>query len=181
MRRSCIAFLALVLAAPSGLAAQREGGPNQALPPLTLQAALAQARANSQPLRAAQTAAQIAAEDRVQARAALLPSISGFGQYIHTQPNGTPSGVFVANDGPKVYNVWATAHGDLFAPGRWADYRSAAAAEAVARAKADVAARGLVSTVVQNFYAVVAAVRKAAAAQQSLGEARQFLEITQRQ
>ena len=54
-------------------------------------------------------------------------------------------GVFIANDGPHVYNAWVTAHGDLFAPQRFADYRVAAAAEAVARAKADLATRGLTS------------------------------------
>ena len=93
------------------------------------------ARANSQQLRTALTAAQLATEDRVQARAALLPGLNGFAQHIYTEPNGTPSGVFVANDGPRVYNAQAIAHGDLFAPTKWADY-SAAAAEAVARAKA---------------------------------------------
>ena len=51
----------------------------------------------------------------------------------------------------------------------------------VARAKADVAGRGLVATVVQNYYTLVAAGRKAASAQQSLREAQQFLDITQRQ
>src|SRR4051812_13704638 len=150
-------------------------------PPLTVESALAKARLNGQTLAAAQTAARIAAEDRVQARAALLPSLSGFAQYIYTQPNGTPSGVFVANDGPKIYNAWGTVHGEVFSPGRWADYRSAGAAEAVARARADVAARGLVSTVVQNFYTLVAAVRKATSAQQGLAEAEQFLGITERQ
>src|SRR5207237_611789 len=45
--------------------------------PLTLQAALTLARANSQQVRAALAAAQLAAEDRVQARANLLPSVSG--------------------------------------------------------------------------------------------------------
>jgi outer membrane protein TolC len=39
----------------------------------------------------------------------------------------------------------------------------------------------MVATVVQNFYTLVAAVRKAASAQQSLREAQQFLDITQRQ
>src|SRR5437867_4442354 len=43
--------------------------------PLTLQTALALARANSQQLRSALFAAQLAAEDRVQARAALLPGV----------------------------------------------------------------------------------------------------------
>jgi len=150
-------------------------------PPLTLASALAQARLYSQPLLTALTAAQMATEDRVQARAALLPSVNGFSQYIHTQPNGTSSGVFVSNDGPQVYNTWANAHADIFAPQKWADYRASAAAEAVARARADVATRGLVATVVQNYYGLVAAGRKVASAQQSLAEATQFLDITGKQ
>src|SRR5438445_2772900 len=59
--------------------------------PLTLQDALAQARANSQAFRSAQLAADLAREDRKQARAALLPSLSGFSQFIYTEPNGTTS------------------------------------------------------------------------------------------
>ena len=149
--------------------------------PLTLQAALELARANSQQFRSAQLASDLASEDRKQARAALLPSLNGFGQFIYTEPNGTPSGVFVPNDGPRVYTTWLNVHGELFSPGKWAEYRSTAAAEAVARAKADVAGRGLVATVVQNYYTLVAAVRKAASAQQSLREAQQFLDITERQ
>jgi len=160
-------------------AAQVSAAPDAA--PLTLQAALAQARANSQQLRSALLTAQLATEDRVQARAGLLPGVNGFLQHIYTEPNGTPSGVFVANDGPRVYNAWITAHGDLFSPQRWADYRVAAAAEAVARARADLATRGLVATIVQNYYALVAAVRKAASALQSVSEAQTFLDITQRQ
>jgi outer membrane protein TolC len=177
-----ILIAALIAALGSFASAQTATPPPSAAdPPLTLESALARARANSQVLVAAQTAAGIAAEDRVQARAGLLPSLSGFGQYIYTQPNGTPSGIFVANDGPKVYNAWGTVHGDVFSPGKWADYRSANAAAAVARARADVATRGLVSTIVQSFYTLVAAVRKATSAQQGLTEAEQFLDITERQ
>jgi outer membrane protein TolC len=149
--------------------------------PLTLQAALALARSNSETFLAARSAAQLAVQDRKQARAALLPSISAVTQYIHTQPNGTPSGIWVPNDGPHVYDMYGTIHADVFAPGKWADYRAAAAAEAVARARAEVAARGLVSTVVQDFYMLVAAQRKAISAQQSLTEAQQFLDLTRRQ
>jgi outer membrane protein TolC len=141
---------------------------------------LAQARSNAQQFRAAELAFQLAIEDRKQARAALFPALSEFSQYIRTQPNGTPSGVFVANDGPNIYNTWLTVHGDVFAPGRWADYRAASAAEAVARARADVAGRGLVATIVQNYYTLIAAMHKAISAQQSLQEAEQLLDITQR-
>jgi outer membrane protein TolC len=177
--RFVIAALVAALEAGPAAAGQAPAAPSGA--PLTLQAALELARLNSQQFRSAQLASGIAAEDRKQARAALLPSLSGFGQFIYTEPNGTNSGVFVANDGEKVYNTWLAVHGEVYSPTKWAEYRSATAAEALARAKADVAGRGLVATVVQNFYTLVAAVRKAVSAQQSLREAQQFLDITQRQ
>jgi outer membrane protein TolC len=161
-------------------AAQTPPVPTPDTAPLTLQAAVTQARANAQQARTALTAASLAAEDRKQARAALLPALSEFNGYYYTQPNGLPSGIWVPNDG-TLYQMWLTVHEDIFAPGKWAQYRSAAAAEAVARAKADVAGRGLVVTVVQNYYTLVAAQRKAASAEQSLREAQQFLDITQRQ
>jgi outer membrane protein TolC len=175
------AILSWLLASPFAVAAagQAPQPAPQPGPPLTLEAAVAQARANSQAYLSAVTTAQLAAEDVTQSRAALLPSVNGFGQYIRTQPNGTPSGVFVSNDGPNLYNVWANVHGEIFSPGKWAEYRGAAAASALAKAKADVAARGIVATVVQNYYGLAAAIRKAASAQLSLTEARQFLGITQ--
>src|SRR5580692_5312356 len=98
-------------------------------PPLTLQEALTLARANSQQFRSAELASNLASEDRKQAKAALLPSVGGLMQYIYTQPNGTLSGIFVPNDGPNVYTTWLNVHGDLIAPGKWAEYKSAAAAE----------------------------------------------------
>ena len=170
-------LVALLIALAGGPAfAQPAAGP-----PLTLQDALAQARANSQLFRQAQLAANLATEDRKQARAALLPSLNGFSQFIYTEPNGTTSGIWVPNDGPKVYATWLNVHGDVFSFGKFSEYRSTAAAEAVARAKADVAARGLVATIVTNYYTLVAAERKLASARQGLREAQQFLEITQRQ
>jgi outer membrane protein TolC len=166
---------ALLLAAP---AAGQTTAPDA---PLTLQSVLDLARANSQQMRAAQLASDLAGEDAKQARAALLPSVSGFSQYIYTQANGTPSGVWVPNDGPRIYAMWLNVHGDVFSLGKWSEYRGAAAAEAVARAKADVAGRGLVATIVQNYYGLVAVQRKAASAQQGLREAQQFLDITRKQ
>ena len=162
-------------------AAPAAGQPPPPDAPLTLTAVLDQARANSQTFRSAQLASDLAAEDRKQARAALLPSLSGFSQYIYTQPNGTPSGVWVPNDGPRIYAMWLNVRGDVFSLSKWAEYRGAAAAEAVARAKADVAGRGLVATIVQNYYGLVAAQRKLANALQGLQEAQQFLDITRKQ
>jgi len=120
----------------SATAPQAPPAPVSETAPLTLQAALTQARANAQQARAALTAANLATEDRKQARAALLPALSEFNGYYYTQPNGLPSGVWVPNDG-TLYQMWLTVHEDIFAPSKWAQYRSASAAEAVARAKAE--------------------------------------------
>jgi len=148
---------------------------------LTLQDALQRARQYAQQVYTANIAALSAHEDSVQAKAALLPTLNALSQYIYTQPNGTPSGTFVSNDGPHVYNDQGLVHGEIFNPERRADYRRILAAEAVARAKADLAARGLVATVAQNFYSVAVDQRKVANAQQSLTEAQQLLDITQKQ
>jgi outer membrane protein TolC len=143
--------------------------------------ALARARVYTGQVYGAEIAAQLAHEDRVQARAALLPSVNWFNQFIYTQPNGRPSGVFVSNDGPHIYNNQAVVHGEVFAPARRADYRRAIAAEAVARARAEIAIRGLVATVAQNYYGLVSAQRKTGNARQSLREAEQFVDITRKQ
>ncbi len=148
---------------------------------LTLETALERARVYSQQVYTAGIAAQLAHEDTVQARAALLPTVNGLSQFIYTQPNGSPSGVFVSNDGPHVYNDQAIVHGEIYNPAKRADYRRAIAAEAVAHAKADLATRGLMATVTQDYYGMVSAQRKLANAQQSLKEARQVLDITDKQ
>ena len=148
---------------------------------LNLQQAIDRARQYGPAFLAANLAAASAHEDAIQARAALLPSVSGLSQFIYTQPNGTPSGVFVSNDGPHVYNQQALVHGEVYAPVKRAEYHRAQAAEAVARAKADVAARGLVAAVVQDYYAMVVAERKLVNTRQALREARQFLDITEQQ
>lgn len=158
-----------------GLFAQTASGPPLTL---TLDEALARAKKVAAQYQSAVITAEIAHEDRVQAKAALLPTVNWFNQYIYTQGNGTPSGIFVANDGVHIYNNQATVHEDLYAPGKRADYQRAIAAEAAARAKADIAARGLAATVVQNYYSLLAAQRKYTNAQQSLKEAREFLDIT---
>ncbi len=87
--RSAILFWAMT--GVSGLLAQA--------PPLTLQDALERARKVAQQYQSAVITAELAHEDRVQAKAALLPTVTWFNQYIYTQGNSTPSGVFVANNG----------------------------------------------------------------------------------
>ena len=60
----------------------------------------------------------------------------------------------------------------------FADYRSSSAALAQARAKAEIATRGLVVTVTQAYYGLVVAQRKYATAQRADAEAARFLDIS---
>lgn len=162
-------------------AAQATGPAGQSAPvTITFQDALQRARANVPQFLAATTEAAIAHQDRVQARAAMLPSASYATSYLYTQGNGTPTGVFIANNAVHEYVAQGNAHESLnLGLGQVAEYRRAGAAEALARAKAEIAARGLVVTVVQNFYGYVVAQRKYASAQQAATEAERFLRITQ--
>ena len=172
----------------SGLAAliqpQQPAAPaqSQAAPPtLTLQDALARAQRNEPQFLAALNNANLAHEDAVQARAALYPAVGLRSDYLNTQGNGKlPSGRYVTNDGVHVYREWATAHQDL-SPGTLtkSGLQRATALEAVARARAEVARRGLVVTVTRAYYALVNAQRKYSTAQTALDQAQRFLTITQ--
>src|SRR5580692_9659624 len=150
-------------------------------PTISLQDALERAKKYGGQIQTANLAALQAREDRAQARANTLPSVSALNQFIYTEGNGTPSGVFVANDGVHVYNEQAVVHEDLFSIARRGDLRRTKAAEAVAQAKRDVTARGLNVTVTQNYYAIVVAARKANNARTTLADAREFLDITRKQ
>ncbi|HEV2022131.1 MAG TPA: TolC family protein [Terriglobales bacterium] len=145
---------------------------------LTLEDALQRARVNSPQFHAAVTEAGIAHEQKVQGRAALLPSVTYSAQYFYTQGNGTPAGRFIANNGVHEYVSLGNAH-QVVALAQFAEYRRASAAEALARARAEVAARGLVVTAVQSYYGLVVAQRKYATAQEAAGEAQRFLSISQ--
>jgi len=163
-----------------GAYAQQPGQTGTSLS-IDLPAALRRARDFSQQYLAAATAAQSAHEDRLQARAAQYPTVNALNQYIYTQGNGTPSGVFVANDGVHVYNEQATVHAELFSFARRAEVKRAAAAEAGALAQQEIASRGLSATVVQYYYALVTAQRHLENARRSVEETERFLDITQKQ
>jgi outer membrane protein TolC len=146
---------------------------------LTLQDALNRARTNSVQFQAALTDQGLAHEDKVQARAALLPSVVYNNQFIYTEPNGTPSGVFIANNSVHEYLSQGNVH-QVLGYTNYADYRRARALEAVARAKAEVAKRGLVVAVVQGYYGLIAAQRKYANVQQAATEAQNFLDLSKK-
>ncbi len=146
---------------------------------LTLADAIARAKSNSPQFQAALTGLGLAREDRVQARAALLPSVNYSTTFIYTQPNGSASGAFIANNGAHEYISQGIAH-EALGFGSLPDYQRANAAQALARAKAEIAARGLVVTVVQAFYGLLAAQAKTEATLQASEEAQHFLDISKK-
>jgi outer membrane protein TolC len=162
-------------------AAGQGAAPSGAPLTLTLSDAIARAQKNSPDFQRALAAVKIAHGNQVQARAAMLPTISGLGQYLNTQGNGiSPVGRFVTNDGVHVYRAWAVAHQDM--PGSFfldLGPKKAAYEKAVADADGQLAKRGLVVTVTQSYYALIVAQRAYGTAQQSLGNAQHFLNISQ--
>jgi outer membrane protein TolC len=172
----CAAWSVACAAANAQPSASPAGAPS-----ISFEEALRRARQYAGQLQSANLAVLLAKEDTAQVRAGRLPSVNAFNQYIYTEGNGTPSGVFVANDGVHVYNEQAVVHEELLSLLRRGEFNRALAAEAVAHAKADIASRGLTATVLQDFYAIVAAERKLANANLSLKQAQQFADITGKQ
>ena len=158
---------------------------------ITLQDALERARANTPQYRSALTDLGLAREDRVQARAALLPNVNYNASFIYTEGTGPlpvacanstlgcPTSRFIANNGVHEYISQGNAH-EALSLTNFADYRRSSAALAQARAKAEIAARGLVVTVTQSYYGLVVAERKYATAQRAAAEAARFLDISQK-
>ena len=162
--------------APASPSAEVPSSQNPATVTLTLAEAIARAKANAPQFQAALTGLGLAREDRVQARAALLPTVNYSTSFIYTQPNGLASGAFVANNGGHEYLSQGIAH-EALGFGSLPDYQRAKAAQALAQAKAEIATRGLVVTVVQAFYGLLAAQAKTTDTLQVSGEAQHFLDI----
>src|SRR5262245_15317969 len=150
---------------------------------ITLADAIERARDLDAQFHSVSTDAQIAREDRVQARAGLLPAFSQSTQYLDTKGD-TPlaTGRFITNDGDNVYRQWAIARGDLTAGTIFrTPVKRARAAEAAAEARLEVARRGLTVTLTERYYALVAAEHQYATAQQAAAQAQRFYDIAQRQ
>ena len=146
---------------------------------LTLQTALDLARKNSVTFQSSVTEASIAKEDKNQARDLLLPSVAYSNSAIYTQGNGPGNSVrFIANNSVHEYLSQGNVHEVLDVAG-FAQYRAAAAAASAAKARAEIAARGLVVTVVQSFYAALASQKKLEAATKAAEEGEKFLKLTQ--
>lgn len=183
-------FVGIAFATVNAYSQQLTNGAPSAPPTITLAEAIARARVNSPEYHLALSEAGVAQEERVIARAALLPSVNYRTQFLYTQPvpgalAQTPGGPVVAGSSPRFiannavheYVAQGNAHEDLSAAG-FAEVARTRALSAAARARAEIAARGLLLTVVQRFYGLAAAQRKLATAQSAFNEAERFLKIS---
>jgi outer membrane protein len=152
---------------------------------LSLKDALDRARQNSPQFQAAQTDAALARQDRFQAGAALLPSVTYNNQVLYSQ--AAPAAVaektlvpvlFIANNAVHEYVSQANVHEAIDLAGI-AVFRRASATAAAARARAEIASRGLVVTVVQSYYTMAAAQQKMETARKAVEEGETFLKLTQ--
>ena len=186
-----VRFISLLLLLSAPVFAQQSDGPQvtPAPPPeaiaastkslrITLADAIARARKLSPTLATALSQARLAAGAVTQARAAVLPNVTGISQYLYTEGNGTLAARFIANNGVHEYIAQADVHQALSGPLLF-QYRRAALLKAVAQDQATIAERGLLVTVIQAYSTFYGAQGKLVTAQQTLDSARNFLKITQ--
>jgi outer membrane protein TolC len=170
-------------------ARQAAPAPSGELLHLTFQQALDLARKNATQFQAAVVNAGVLHEDAKQARNTLLPTVTYDNSALYTQGISAslaaaqtgllPPVIFIANNAPHEYVSQANIHEaiDMAALGNW---RRASAAAAVARAQVEIAKRGLVVTVAQNYYKVGAAQHKLETAITASGEGDKFFQLTQK-
>ena len=176
-----ILLFGVVLKLLSSACAQQANQPGTNTPgPLTvtLQDGVARARSNEPQYRAALTQYGMARATTVQTRAGLLPNVSYTNSFIYTQGNGVGGPRFIANNAVHEYLSEGDVHQALSLQ-NLADYRRARAEEALAKARSEIAMRGLVVTVVQAYYGSVVAQRKYSTTQRAAAEAQHFFDITQ--
>jgi outer membrane protein TolC len=190
--RACVFILDLLAMQSLGFAQANSTTQNSSAPlTITFQDALKRARQNTPEYRAAITDLGLAREDRVQARALLLPDVNYNTSFVYTQGTGPlpsncqatvvgcPPFRFIANNAVHEYISQANVHEGVSLT-TLADYRLSSAALALARARAEIASRGLVLTITQAYYSLVVAQRKYVTAQRATAEAERFLDISQK-
>jgi outer membrane protein TolC len=197
-----VAVFSLLCIAPVSLRAQGTGvsAPSPVPTPqgtapvaITLDEAIARARANEPGFAAAVAASRVSNLDRSIARAALLPSATYHNQFIYTQPatgttgsgnesagssNTSSTPRFIANNAVHEYTSQGIVTETIGLQQVTAVSRASAAA-AVASAELEIARRGLVSAVVGLFYGSLAADRKLVVAQQAAQESTSFTTLTE--
>jgi len=180
-----LALMSIIIAGLGTACAQAQlSSPAAAQPPptavvLTLADALARARENSPQFQAAVTELGLAREDRYQARAALLPVVDYNNSFLYTQGNGTGTGRFIGNNGVHEYISQGAAL-EVIGPAEVLAYQRAAAVHALAKARAEIAARGLTVTVVQTFYGLLAAQARSFNSERANNEGQHFLDLSRK-
>jgi outer membrane protein TolC len=192
----CIAAIVLfprVLHAQTPVAATGTAVPAQAPAtgaPITLEQAIHRAQISDVTYRTAAANKSVAALDRSIARSALLPGVVYHNQYIYTKPGqqsstnteitGTTSTpIFIANNSVHEYVSQGVVTETIGVAGI-ADYHRLSAEAEASAARQEVARRGLVATVIGNYFGVLAAERKLVVAQRSTDEAQRFSQLTQK-
>ena len=160
--------------------------------PITLDEAIRRAQAVEATYGAAVADAGVAQAQSAIARSTLLPGVVYHNQFLYTQgtltqaaarDQTTPSGQstspvrFIANNAVHEY-ISQGVLSETFGGAGLTDYRRANADAAAARARLEVSRRGLVATVVESYYSVLAADAKVAVASRALAEANNFGIIT---
>src|SRR5579863_9067251 len=154
-------------------------------PIITLDEAIRRTQQNSVEFGAARTANGTANASITIARSAVLPNVKGEAQYLYTQGTGTPSTafpggtpIFIANNAVHEYIGQANVHQDLSLALAY-DYRRTQADARVAKARLEIAKRGLAVVVVRRFYGLAVAQRKLATSQSAREEAQHFLKVSE--
>ena len=195
-RSTVFALAALVLFSPLGVSQQPDNPApkvSPSIPPptsaqstnetasplrLTLQDAQVRAKQNSVEFQGAATDAAIAAEDRNQARDALLPAVTYNNEVLYTQGNGAGGVRYIANNAVHEYVSQGNVHEAIDLAGV-SSFKQTTAAAAIARARAEIASRGLVVTVVQDYFRVAAAQSKTEIAQRGVSQGEEFFKLAQ--
>jgi len=180
-RKRALVLLSTLLLSAASFAQTNEIATDASSAPLTLTLndALIRARANEPQYRAALTRYGVARQAMVQSRAGLLPNVNYNAQFLYTEGNGTSTGRFIGANGVHEYVSEGNVHQSLSLQ-NVAEYRLARAQEALAKANAEIATRGLAVTVTKAYYGFVVAQRKYGIAQRAASEAQKFFDITQK-
>src|SRR5260370_36204986 len=189
---AAIAFQPAVVLAQTPVAAQAAPGSASApatCTPITLDKAIRRAQISDVTYRTAAANKSVAGLDKSIARSALLPGLIYHNQYIYTKPGqlplsptaggtaastGTP--IFIANNSIHEYISQAAVSETVSLAGIANYYRLSAEAAASA-ARQEVARRGLVATVISNYFNVQAAERKLCDARRSADEALRYNQL----
>ncbi len=156
---------------------------------ISLDEAIQRAEVNEPVFAASVAERRVSQLERANARASLLPSATYHNQYLFTQGSGTQDRAnqlttgspprFISNNAVHEYTSQAVVNESLsFA--QIGAVRQADASVARASAELEIARRGLVLTVVNLYFNLLATEARLASAQRAANEAERFVTLTQR-